>query len=138
MLNRGWSSFALITSILLGAVGQLFMRAGMSSLHTVSQTEPFTQLLQSLSPSLVPVLLWTFAGLVAYATSLLFWMVALKRFDLSYAYPLLSLSYFLVYIGASNWPLLHETTSFGKTLGIVIIIVGVICVTRSHRSTESS
>jgi len=132
--DKGWSGVALVASIILGAIGQLFMRAGMSSLHEAIAIQPLTSLAYSFSPKLIPVVLWTFGGLTAYATSLLCWMVTLKRFDLSFAYPMLSLSYLLVYLGAVLWPALHESVSLGKTVGILTIMVGVFFITHSHRN----
>ena len=131
--EQGWSGVALVASILLGALGQLFMRAGMNTLHDAIETQPLSALIQTLSPTLLPVIMWTLGGLTAYATSLLCWMITLKRFDLSFAYPMLSLSYLLVYLGAVFWPALHESVSLGKTIGILTIIVGVIFITHSHR-----
>lgn len=134
--ERGWSGVALVASIVLGAVGQLFMRAGMSSLHEIIAIQPLASLVYSFSPKLLPVILWTFGGLTAYAASLLCWMITLKRFDLSFAYPMLSLSYLLVYLGAVFWPALHESVSIGKTTGILTIIVGVFFITHSHRKSS--
>jgi len=134
--EHGWSRIALVASIILGAMGQLFMRAGMDNLHNAISIQPFLSLIQSLSPVLLPVLAWTLAGLSAYATSLLCWMVALKRYDLSFAYPMLSLSYLVVYLGAVFWPALHESTSLSKTMGILTIIIGVIFVTHSNRTSS--
>ena len=133
--EKGWSNVALVASIFLGALGQLFMRAGMNSLHDTITIQPLGSLIQTLSPLLLPVIMWTLGGLTAYAISLLCWMVALKRFDLSFAYPMLSLSYLLVYVGAVFWPALHETVSLGKTIGILTIIIGVIFITHSHRKS---
>jgi len=134
--EQGWSGVALVASIVLGALGQLFMRVGMSTLHEVIAIQPLVSLVQSMSPALWPVIMWTFAGLTAYATSLLCWMVTLKRFDLSFAYPMLSISYLLVYLGAVFWPALHESVSLGKTIGILTIITGVIFITHSHRKSN--
>jgi undecaprenyl phosphate-alpha-L-ara4N flippase subunit ArnF len=93
--------------------------------------------LSGLVNSPAPVL-WVMAGLVCYAISLLFWMSAIARLELSYAYPMLSLSYVLVYITAANWPLLNESFSLGRSLGILIVIAGVVLVTRSEPGKQSA
>ena len=70
-------------------------------------------------------------GLAAYGMSMLLWMMALANFELSFAYPMLSTSYILVYLGAVVLPQLNETVSATKTIGIILIVIGVIFVTRS-------
>ena len=71
---------------------------------------------------------WVFAGLVCYAISLFSWMLALRAYQLSFAYPLLSLSYVLVYIMAMFVPGITESFSVIKSAGILLIIFGVILV----------
>ena len=73
-------------------------------------------------------LLWTGAGLLCYGLSMLAWLVALARYPLSQIYPLLGLSYVLVYLGATNWPYLAEVSSLGRGLGTLLIAAGVIFV----------
>ena len=70
-------------------------------------------------------------GLAAYGISMLLWMMALAKYELSFAYPILSTSYILVYLGAVLLPQLNETVSTAKTIGIILIVIGVIFVTRS-------
>ena len=70
-------------------------------------------------------------GLAAYGISMLLWMMALANYELSFAYPMLSISYILVYLGAVLLPQLNETVSVAKTIGIILIVIGVIFVTRS-------
>jgi len=106
------------------------MKAGMLLLatHTANGWPGVTALLD------LPALLWVGVGLACYGTSLLFWMSAIARLELSLAYPMLSLSYVLVYLVAVNWPLLHEHASWVRTLGIVIVVVGVILIARSDKT----
>jgi undecaprenyl phosphate-alpha-L-ara4N flippase subunit ArnF len=70
-------------------------------------------------------------GLAAYGMSMLLWMMALANYELSFAYPMLSTSYIFVYLGAVLLPQLDETVSSEKTVGIILIVIGVIFVTRS-------
>jgi len=53
------------------------------------------------------------------------WFLALRRIALSKAYPLLSLSYVLVWI-AAIW--LHESYSVGKMIGVAVIFIGLLMV----------
>jgi undecaprenyl phosphate-alpha-L-ara4N flippase subunit ArnF len=120
----GWSLLA--ASIVLSAVGQLCMKVGMLELHTSfalsgDASSIFTQ----------PVL-WTAGGLFAYALSTLSWLAVLVRYPLSFAYPLLSLSYVLVYIGATQWSRLLEAATPMRTSGTLLILIGVAVVSMSE------
>lgn len=120
----------MTASILLSSLAQLSMKAGMLllALHTANGWPGWSALLD------LPALLWVGVGLACYGTSLLFWMSAIARLELSLAYPMLSLSYVLVYLVAVNWPLLHEHASWIRTLGIFIVVAGVILIARSDNT----
>ncbi|MBI2865680.1 MAG: EamA family transporter [Chloroflexi bacterium] len=55
-----------------------------------------------------------------------FWLSVISRVPLSFAYPLLSLSYVLVVIMA--WLILKENVSLTRMVGIFIIVSGVVVV----------
>ncbi len=114
-------------SIVLGSAAQILLKLGVNGLPAPLTLEA------------VPVssLLWIASGLFCYALALLLWMLALSRYPLSFAYPLLSITYILVYLGAVLLPGLQETVSLQKTLGILLIVGGVILVTRSHAPITS-
>jgi undecaprenyl phosphate-alpha-L-ara4N flippase subunit ArnF len=136
--NRQRVSMLLIgCSIVLSAGAQLLMKAGMLELGNLDMMHTL-----KISPEtmahLLPVLAWVLTGLMLYAISMLTWMGALAKCDLSLAYPLLGLSYVLVYGGAVIWPRLHETVSVSKTIGILLILAGVFLVTRSKNSRLDS
>lgn len=117
-------------SILLSTLAQLSMKAGMLlfATHNANGWMGLSSLLD------LPALLWVGAGLACYGMSLLFWMSAIARLDLSLAYPMLSLSYVLVYVVAVNWTLLHEQASWIRSLGIVVVILGVILIAHSDKT----
>lgn len=62
-------------------------------------------------------------------------MRALAQYELSMAYPMLSTSYALVYIGAATWPRLNETISMTRTIGIILIFLGVLIVARTDQGS---
>lgn len=126
-LTQKYPGLSLIVgSVLLGSAAQLLLKLGMNALN-----------LDEIAHSGFPTetVLWAGIGLVFYAAALLLWMLALSRYHLSFAYPMLSVSYILVYLGAVLMPSLHESVSLTKTLGILLIVAGVILVTRSGKST---
>jgi len=67
------------------------------------------------------------SGLCALTGTLL-WIVILKKYDFSIAYPLTSLSY-VFGLFASQW-ILHEQIPMTRWIGVGIIIVGVFFVAK--------
>jgi hypothetical protein len=104
----------------LSAAGQLGMKLGMQALREAGTAAD--------AVSALPAVLWTTAGLASYALSLAAWLVVLIRYPLSYAYPLLGLSYVLVYVGATQLPALLEPITPLRTLGTLLIIAGAALV----------
>jgi undecaprenyl phosphate-alpha-L-ara4N flippase subunit ArnF len=127
MTGRGarWLGVAALgASIALSALGQLGMKAGMENLRIARAAGEIAWSLAAPSP-IRAALLWTAAGLAAYGLSLLAWLAVLVRYRLSYAYPLLALSYVLVYVGATRWPELAEPATPLRTIGTLLILAGV-------------
>lgn len=110
--------FAL-SSVVLVTVGQLLMKWGMSHLPAAG---PLPEIMTSL-----PVVLIV-AGLAAYALSMGCWMLALARLPLSRAYPMLSLSYVLVYCAAVLLPWFSDSWSAFRILGVALVALGVFLV----------
>lgn len=72
---------------------------------------------------------WQFAasGLCAIS-GMIVWMVVLKRFEFSVAYPLLSISYVIGLIAAQL--IFHETVPLSRWIGVAIIMLGVYFVVK--------
>jgi len=122
---RTW--LILLLAIILTAIGQIFMKL------SAVQLSAWGELVQSiyawqLSSEDIRGLLDFSVGITCYFLSMLLWIYVLSFLKLSRAYPLLSLAYVFVYLGAVFWPGLNEDFSMQKNLGILIIIVGVIIV----------
>ncbi|MDA1118277.1 MAG: SMR family transporter [Proteobacteria bacterium] len=119
-------SFGLaLAAIVLGAVGQVLLKAGTNVVgrfaFTLDNALPVgLQVLQE------PRIL---GGAGCYALSLIFWVMALSRADLSVAYPMVSLGFALNALLA--WWLLGETLGAQRIAGIAVIMVGVWLVARS-------
>ncbi|MDD5392637.1 MAG: hypothetical protein PHE17_06420 [Thiothrix sp.] len=114
-------------SITCGALGQLFMKAGMQSVGALAAFFPALQSGQVSTEQWFGVL-WVVAGIVCYGIAMLVWIYVLGHFELSVAYPLLSVGYILVYLGAVLWPRIGESFTLGKTGGIMLIMLGVALV----------
>ncbi len=73
----------------------------------------------------------TLLGLSLYAISAIFWIAALTRVELSYAYPMLGAGYILVSVLA--WQLWGEQMTIQRAVGTLVVAVGVYLVgTSSH------
>ena len=121
-----WAAFALIlTGVLLNAVAQLALKASVSDSGVISLD------MQSLfsSAGSLATNLWLWVGLICYGISVIVWILALSRVDVSIAYPMLSIGYIVNAFAA--WHLFDEPMNIGKIVGIGIIIVGVYILARS-------
>ena len=65
-----------------------------------------------------------FSGFVAAFGAALAWMVAISRFELSYAYPFMALNFVLVLL-LSVW-LFKEPVSGTRALGVTLIVFGTL------------
>ena len=125
-------------ALALGSVGlvsaaQLGMRWSMTRLP---QPEQWLTALSAGSVDL-SALAVVIAAIFAYALSMLCWLAALRDLPLGRAYSLLSISYALVYLLAASLPLFNESFSFTKTLGVALVMLGVITInTRPARAPE--
>jgi undecaprenyl phosphate-alpha-L-ara4N flippase subunit ArnF len=72
-----------------------------------------------------PILAVLSAGLLGYGLSMFCWFMTLRSLPLTYAYPMLSLSYVLVCLLAAALPQLNESLGIYKPLGIGCILLGV-------------
>ncbi|MBH9337776.1 4-amino-4-deoxy-L-arabinose-phosphoundecaprenol flippase subunit ArnF [Pseudomonas aeruginosa] len=115
---RGW--LAALGSMLLASAAQLGMRWGMSRL-------PLPEAWAGQTPERAALLAVALA-VAAYAASLLCWLAALRHLPLGRAYSLLSASYALVYLLAASLPAVDETFSTSKTLGVGLVVLGVLTV----------
>ncbi|GDY25246.1 putative 4-amino-4-deoxy-L-arabinose-phosphoundecaprenol flippase subunit ArnF [Agarivorans sp. Toyoura001] len=120
-----------LLSVVFISLAQLAMKWGMSqltlhfsALNELWNSQQYFDVLSDYLAYFVSVL----AGLGFYALSMVCWVLALKRLALSVAYPLLSLSYVIVYFSAIALPWIGEAFSWVKALGIVFILAGIVLV----------
>lgn len=115
----------ILISVVGGAIGQLLLKKGMNNLGemTLTVNELGNALWRMATNPFV------FFGLLIYVISVVFWLVALSRVDLSYAYPFASLSYIIMLI--ASWLLFNEHISLMRIIGTLVIGVGVWLIYRS-------
>jgi drug/metabolite transporter (DMT)-like permease len=110
----------ILASVVLGIVGQVSLKKGMMLSGSTG-----------LTLSLIKVIFtpYIFLGLVLYGVAMLLWLSILSRVELSYAYPLLSLSY--AFIILASWLIFKEHISLLRLMGVLFICLGVIMVGKS-------
>jgi len=69
------------------------------------------------------------SGLLAAFIASLFWMLAMSKFQLSFAYPFMSLSFVLVFLLSAM--LFHEAVTWQKVVGLVFVILGIVISSQS-------
>ena len=69
-----------------------------------------------------------FSGFFAAFLASLAWMAAMTKFDLSHAYPFMSLN-FVVVLLLSGW-LLNEPVTIQRVLGVTLIVLGTVVAAR--------
>ena len=119
-------SFSLLmTGVLLNAGAQLLLKAGTNSVGAFEYS----------GANIIPIG-WKLAtephiagGLGCYVISVVVWIMALSRVEVSIAYPLLSVGY--VVNAAAAWYLFGEAVTPMRMTGIGVTIVGVCLVARS-------
>jgi len=121
--------FLLFSSIILSAAAQLLMKAGLLAfqLSGLSTDNGLWFLVDGLLAN-QHILLWLGGGIICYGLSMLAWLLALTRYQISYAYPMLGLSYVLVYLGAVYWHRIGESFSTTRSVGILLVLLGVVLV----------
>ena len=120
------------TSIVLVSLAQLALKWAVRQLPPLSPEDILRVLAQS-APLPLTLL---FAGLSGYALSMLCWFFALRRLPLSYAYPMLSISYVLVYLLAAALPCFAEPVTTLKTGGMILILIGVLLIHTGRKETR--
>ena len=119
-------SFALVfTGVMLNAAAQLLLKAGVKDVGVIQLT-PSTLFSAGLKLAFEPHIL---GGLTCYVVSVVVWILALSRVQVSIAYPMLSLGYVVTAFAA--WALMGESVNAMRMTGIAVIIVGVCLVARS-------
>ena len=116
------NALLIASSIILGVIGQLLLKHGTSSLG-VTITSPISFFLAAFTN------LFVLGGLSVYFLSTLTWLMLLSRVELSFAYPMLAFGYILVLIFSAL--ILHEQISTIRIIGVVLVALGVVFITRS-------
>lgn len=117
----------ILVSVVAGAAGQLLLKHGMNQIGRMSLS------VEAMLAALTNPGVWFVAlGLFIYVCGTAFWLIALSRADLSFAYPFASLSYVAMLVG--SWLFFGENISWLRIVGSGVIITGVLIIAQSYRS----
>lgn len=120
MIGYLWAAI----SILLISGAQISMKWAMIQLPPLNDLQLLTEVFFKHHSEMLVLA----GGLLAYLLSTWFWFLALHYLPLSGAYPLLSISYILVWFAASFIPDLNEKHDDGSFIGVILIICGILMI----------
>lgn len=113
----------ILTSVLLNCSAQLLIKKGMLKIGEVS--------LAGMAQNFLPLItnIWLWSAMFCYGVSIVLWISVLSKVQVSYAYPFLSIGYVLSAVAGNFF--FAETITPIRILGIVVICIGVILISRS-------
>ncbi len=114
----------IVLTVCLNTAGQFMMKAGVNKIGQIGFHNMFGSFLKVVSSWFV------IGGFISYAVSAVLWIIILSRAELSWAFPMVSLSYVLTALIAPY--LLNETFSIQRFVGILVIVAGVFLVSRTY------
>ena len=114
----------ILATVLLTVYGQLVVKwqVAQAGAFPVTASERLIFLLKLL---LNP---WIASGVAAGLLALLCWMATMTQFELSYAYPFMSLAFVFVLILSAIF--FHEAVTIPKALGVALVVAGIIIGSR--------
>ncbi len=119
-MSRYYDYLYIIATIAFTVYGQLILKWRIAKYGSLPQElEEKIRFLFSLLAD--PLIL---SGFVAAFVASLAWMAAMTKFELSHAYPFMSLNFVIVLL-LSGW-LLSEPITFAKVIGVAMIVSGTI------------
>ncbi|MGL4649392.1 MAG: EamA family transporter [Caldilineaceae bacterium] len=115
----------ILVSVFMGAIGQITLKQGMLTTGQITlSVGDIGQTLWKIGTNPYVII-----GLTLYATGTIFWLAALSRVDLSYAYPFASMSYVVMLL--ASWQLFDEHISPMRLVGTLVIGLGVLLISRT-------
>ena len=117
----------IITSVLLNALAQILLKAGMKNFSNIDLKNNVIQTFVSIAIN--PYII---CGFISYGISILLWLWVLSKVDVSYAYPFQALGYIVVTILA--WLIFQENINLTRIIALIFITLGLIILALSARA----
>lgn len=120
------SLLLILLAITVAVSGQFCLKKTMNEIGVIELKSEVNYVQKATSVMKKP-LFWL--GLVFYGVGMIAWLIVLSRVDLSFAYPMLSISYVVIMIVSA----LHfgEQITLNRVIGTFLIIGGVVFISRS-------
>ena len=114
----------IVSSVLLNCIAQVLMRCGMLSVGSVT--------LKTLANNLLNIATnyYIWAAMICFCGSVVLWLIVLSKLPVSFAYPWQSLG--IVITALLGYSLLGERFDLLKVIGIVLIGIGIVVLSRSN------
>ena len=114
----------IVIAVTIGVVGQILIKKGLNLLGDINFSGGFVH--SYLKIFFAP---YVILGVLTYFCSIFFWLYALSKVDLSFAYPFLALSYVFIVLASQYY--LGEIVPFIRWIGVLVICFGVLIVSKS-------
>jgi len=121
------SHLYIFLSIIFATASQLIIKWRMAAFDLSHMKGPGEKFLFAASMLTDPYII---LSILLTLLSGLSWMIAMTKFDLSYAYPFTALGYVLILICSTL--LFQESLTVPKLLGVLFIVAGIFIVSRSQ------
>lgn len=115
----------IISGVVLNAIAQFLLKMATNKVGIIQASNALDLNMLTALFGQWPML----TGLLCYGLSLLIWLMALSRVDVTLAYPMLALGYVINAFAAQH--LLNETLSPQRWIAIGIIMLGVLLLAKS-------
>ena len=117
------SLMLIVFTVIINTTGQFIVKTGVNRVGAVGLTD-VRMIMKALTSWLVLI------GFAIYFLSAILWISILSRTELSWAFPILSLSY--VITALLSPVILHESFSPQRFIGILVICLGVFLVSKTY------
>jgi drug/metabolite transporter (DMT)-like permease len=114
---------AFICSLLI-TVGQIFWKLAIEKSGGLSISDLNLRRLMVLAFNSYMI-----SGIIVYGIATLYWMYLLGKYEYSYIYPMMAMTYVISILAA--YYIFHEHLSLVRVLGVGFVIVGVFFIAKS-------
>jgi len=114
----------IFLSIILSSSAQIFLKLATSKTEGIQHSGSVMATIMKLGTNGYLIF-----GLFMYFISAVLWVFGISKIPLSVAYPLVSVGYIIVVL--ASYYVFGEALSLNKVLGLVLIICGVIVLSRT-------
>jgi drug/metabolite transporter (DMT)-like permease len=113
--------FYIAGTLLFTVYGQIILKWRLTGLKIVLPEGTMEKIIYMIKLMFDPFI---FSGLVSAFVASMFWMGAMTKFEITQAYPFMSLAPAIVFVVGILF--LGETFTIGKVVGLALIIIGTI------------